>query len=58
MRDERALLQELLGTHGARVRYLPMDPPVVHELELASEGRAALVAHERRQRAVEAAVHY
>jgi hypothetical protein len=56
--DERALLQELLAADGAGVRHLAVHAAVVHELELARERRAALRAHERRQRPVEPAVHH
>lgn len=58
MRDERPLLQELLPADGAGVRHAAVHAAVVDELELARERHAAVRAHVRAQRAVEAAVHH
>lgn len=58
MGDQRPLLKELLAAHGAGVRHPAVHAAVVDELELARERHAAVWAHERRERAVETAVHY
>lgn len=58
MRDEGALLQELLPADGAGVRHSAVYAPVVHQLEFARERHAAVRTHERRQRPVEATVHH
>lgn len=56
--NKRALLKELLAADGAFVGNASVQLAVVHQLELAGERGAAVLAHERIQTAVEARVHH
>lgn len=55
---QRSLLQELLSAHRTLVRHASVQLSVVYQLELPREGRAAILADERIQTAVEARVHH
>lgn len=58
MSHQRSLLQELLPTDGALVRYTTVQFSMIHQLKLSREGCTAILTHERIQASVEARMHH
>lgn len=58
MSDECSLLQELLATNRALVRYTTVQFSMIHQLELSRKRCATVLAYKRIQTSMETRVHY